>query len=137
MKKILFATACPILFALGLGAPLQGGALRLSSGQASSAPADTASAGAHAQKTAQPKNTITVDNFSFNAAVLTVSAGTTVTWVNRDDVPHKIVSTDKKFSSPVLDTDGRFSYTFTAPGTYEYFCSIHPTMVGKVVVKGK
>ncbi len=112
MKKILFATVCPILFALAVNAPVVAG-----------------------DKQASPKATITVDNFSFNAAVLTVSAGTTVTWVNRDDVPHKIVSTDKKFSSPVLDTDGRFSYTFAAPGTYEYFCSIHPTMVGKVIVK--
>ncbi len=92
-------------------------------------------AGQSATKASTSTNTITIDNFSFNAQTLTVPAGTQVTWINRDDVPHKIVSTDKKISSPVLDTDGRFSYTFTAAGTYEYYCSIHPTMVGKVIVK--
>jgi plastocyanin len=58
-----------------------------------------------------------------------------VTWINHDDAPHKVVSTDKKFVSPVLDTDGRFTYTFTTPGTYEYFCSVHPHMTGKVIVQ--
>ena len=63
-----------------------------------------------------------------------VAAGSTVTWTNRDDVPHNIVSTDQKFKSPVLDTDEQFSHTFDAPGTYRYFCSIHPKMTGQVVV---
>ena len=63
-----------------------------------------------------------------------VTAGSTVTWTNRDDVPHNIVSTDQKFKSPVLDTDETFSHTFDAPGTYKYFCSIHPKMTGQVVV---
>ncbi len=80
-------------------------------------------------------NTIAIDNFTFQASTLAVRAGTRVTWVNHDDVPHKIVSTGKKFVSPVLDTDGRFSYTFTTPGTYEYFCSIHPMMKGTVIVQ--
>ncbi len=88
-----------------------------------------------AVQAASRANTISIDNFSFNAPTLTVSAGSQVTWINHDDVPHKVVSTDKKFASPVLDTDGRFTHTFTTPGTYEYFCSIHPTMKGKVVVK--
>jgi amicyanin len=79
--------------------------------------------------------TISIDNFSFKEQTVTVTAGTPVTWVNHDDVPHKIVSTDKAFSSPVLDTDGRYSYTFSTKGTYEYFCSLHPMMKGKVVVK--
>ena len=60
--------------------------------------------------------------------------GTTVTWTNHDDVPHNIVSTTRQFKSPVLDTDQRFSHAFDAPGTYEYFCSIHPRMTGQVVV---
>ena len=64
----------------------------------------------------------------------TVATGSTVTWTNRDDVPHNIVSTDQKFKSPVLDTDEQFSHTFDAPGTYKYFCSIHPKMTGQVVV---
>ena len=63
-----------------------------------------------------------------------VAAGSTVTWTNRDDVPHNIVSTNQTFKSPVLDTDERFSHTFTSPGTYTYFCSIHPRMTGQVVV---
>ncbi len=78
---------------------------------------------------------VKIDNFSFTPTSLTVPAGTTVTWVNRDDVPHTVVSTEKKFKSPTLDTDEQFSYKFTEPGAYEYFCSIHPKMTGKIVVQ--
>jgi len=74
------------------------------------------------------------DNFSFSPATAAVAPGATVTWTNRDDVPHNIVSTDQKFKSPVLDTDEQFSHTFDAPGTYKYFCSIHPKMTGQVLV---
>jgi plastocyanin len=77
---------------------------------------------------------VVADNFSFAPARAAVAAGATVTWTNRDDVPHNIVSTDQKFKSPVLDTDEQFSHTFDAPGTYRYFCSIHPKMTGQVVV---
>ena len=67
---------------------------------------------------------------------LTVKAGTTVTWINKDDVPHLIVSTQAKFKpSTVLDTDQRFSVTLTKPGTYDYYCSLHPMMQGKIVVQ--
>ncbi len=76
-----------------------------------------------------------IDNFSFGPAAITVSVGTTVTWINRDDIPHTVVSTDKVFKSKVLDTDEKFSYTFTKAGEYPYFCSIHPKMTGKVVVQ--
>jgi len=68
-------------------------------------------------------------------AELTVRVGTTVKWTNRDDIPHTVVSTDKVFKSKVLDTDETFSFTFSAAGTYPYFCSIHPKMTGKVVVQ--
>jgi plastocyanin len=78
---------------------------------------------------------VTIDNFSFAPATLTVPAGTKVTWTNRDDVPHNVISVDKKFASPVLDTDEEFSYSFTDPGTYEYYCSIHSKMTGKVIVQ--
>ncbi len=81
------------------------------------------------------KNQVTIDNFHFGPASLTVPAGTTVTWINRDDVPHNVISTQKKFASPVLDTDEQFSYKFSDPGTYDYYCSIHPKMTGKVIVK--
>jgi plastocyanin len=77
---------------------------------------------------------VAIDNFSFAPAVKTVPAGSTITWVNHDDVPHLVVGTEKQFKSPVLDTDETFSHTFDAPGTYEYFCSIHPRMTGRVVV---
>jgi plastocyanin len=78
---------------------------------------------------------VKIDNFSFVPAAITVSAGTTVTWTNRDDIPHTVVSDDKVFKSKVLDTDEKFSYTFIKPGTYPYFCSVHPKMTGKVVVQ--
>ena len=80
---------------------------------------------------------VKIDNFSFGPASLTVAVGSTVTWTNRDDIPHTVVSTDdaKKFKSKVLDTDEKFSYTFSKAGTYPYFCSIHPKMIGKVIVQ--
>jgi plastocyanin len=78
---------------------------------------------------------IKIDNFTFGPTSLTVSSGTTVTWVNNDDVPHTVVSDDKVFRSKALDTDDKFSYTFTMPGTYNYFCSVHPKMTAKIVVK--
>jgi 3',5'-cyclic-AMP phosphodiesterase len=79
-------------------------------------------------------NQVVVDNFSFVPGTAAVAAGSTVTWTNRDDVPHNIVSTEQKFKSPVLDTDEQFSHAFDTPGTYPYFCSIHPKMTGQVVV---
>jgi plastocyanin len=80
---------------------------------------------------------VKIDNFSFAPATLAVAVGTTVTWTNRDDIPHTVVSTEdpKAFKSKVLDTDEKFSYTFTKAGTYPYFCSVHPKMTGSVVVK--
>ena len=81
-------------------------------------------------------NEIGIDNFNFTPATITVKAGTTVTWINKDDVPHLIVNVQNKFkSSPVLDTDQRFSATLKTPGTYDYFCSLHPKMVGTIVVQ--
>jgi plastocyanin len=78
---------------------------------------------------------VKIDNFSFGPGTLTVAAGTTVTWINRDDIPHNVVSSDGVFKSKVLDTDEKFSYTFAKAGTFPYFCSIHPRMAGKVVVQ--
>jgi plastocyanin len=78
---------------------------------------------------------VKIDNFSFGPATLTIPVGTTVTWTNRDDIPHTVVSTDGVFKSKVLDTDEKFSFTFSKPGEYPYFCSIHPKMTGKVVVR--
>ena len=78
---------------------------------------------------------VKIDNYSFMPGDLTVAAGTTVTWVNHDDVPHTVRNNDGTIKSKALDTDDKFSMTFDKPGTYEYFCSIHPKMTAKVVVK--
>ncbi|HWH68891.1 MAG TPA: cupredoxin family copper-binding protein [Candidatus Sulfotelmatobacter sp.] len=80
-------------------------------------------------------NPVTIDNFSFTPQTLTVRAGTKVTWVNKDDVPHTVTSVDKRFRSRALDTDEQFSFTFSAPGTYTYYCSVHPHMTGKIIVQ--
>jgi plastocyanin len=78
---------------------------------------------------------IKIDNFVFGPQTITVPVGATVTWTNSDDIPHTAVSTDGVFKSKVLDTDEKFSYTFTKPGTYAYYCTIHPKMTGTVIVK--
>ena len=78
---------------------------------------------------------VKIDNFSFSPASITVPLGTTVKWTNRDDIPHTVVSDKEVFKSKTLDTDEQYSYTFTKPGEYGYFCSIHPKMTGKVTVK--
>jgi plastocyanin len=83
-----------------------------------------------------PTSTVSIDNFSFAPQTLTVKAGTTVTWTNRDDIPHGIGSSNNAFKrSAALDTDDSFSFTFTTPGTYQYFCYLHPHMVGSIVVE--
>jgi plastocyanin len=83
-------------------------------------------------------NEIGIDNFSFTPAVLEVKAGTSVSWINKDDVPHLIVNVQKRFKqSPVLDTDQRFSVALQQPGTYDYFCSLHPQMQGRIVVTAR
>jgi plastocyanin len=76
-----------------------------------------------------------IDNFSFAPATLTVKAGTQITWTNADDIPHTLVSDGQSFKSKVLDTDEKFTFTASKPGTYSYFCSIHPKMTGKLVVE--
>ena len=80
---------------------------------------------------------VTIDNFAFDPQVLTVAPGTRVTWLNRDDVPHTATSSDwpPKFRSNAIDTDERFSYVFSQPGTYRYFCAVHPKMTATIVVK--
>ncbi len=84
----------------------------------------------------KPASGISIDNFTFSPGKLTVKAGTTVTWTNKDDIPHGIASADNAFNrSKALDTDDAFSFTFTTPGTYQYFCYIHPHMMGTIVVE--
>jgi plastocyanin len=79
---------------------------------------------------------VSIDNFTFSPQQLTVKAGTTVTWTNKDDIPHGIAATGNTFKrSAAMDTDDNYSFTFTTPGTYQYFCYIHPHMTGTIVVE--
>src|ERR1700731_2357960 len=78
---------------------------------------------------------VKIDNFSFGPQSVTVPVGATVTWTNRDDIPHTVVSTEGVFKSKVRDTDEKFSYTFAKAGTYPYYCTIHPKMTGQIVVQ--
>jgi plastocyanin len=96
--------------------------------------AGAATVGANDQPSAANAD-VKIDNFSFGPDTLTVPVGTTVTWTNRDDIPHTVVSTEGVFKSKVRDTDEKFSYTFATAGTYPYYCSVHPKMTGKIVVK--
>jgi len=80
---------------------------------------------------------VTIDNFAFEPQVLTVAPGTKVTWLNRDDVPHTATSSASPptFNSTAIDTDGQYSFVFTRPGTYPYFCAVHPKMTATIIVK--
>jgi plastocyanin len=82
-------------------------------------------------------NQVTIDNFSYSPAQLTIPVGTTVTWINHDDVPHTVTSTSrpKLFDSNAMDTDDRFTHEFTTIGTFDYFCAVHPHMTGRIIVK--
>ena len=80
-------------------------------------------------------NVVTIDNFTFTPKELAVPVGTTVKWVNHDDIPHLVVEKKASFRSKALDTDDLYSYTFANAGTFDYFCGLHPQMVGKVIVK--
>jgi len=91
--------------------------------------------GVPAAQTAPQVVAVKIDNFSFGPQSISISSGTKVTWTNRDDIPHTVVSTEGVFKSRVLDTDESFSFTFDKPGTYPYFCSVHPKMTGQVIVK--
>ena len=119
MRRSVFVASLMAMAVIGLGGTV---------GKHSSFVAD-------AQEKTASTSEVKIDNFVFGPASITVPVGTTVTWINRDDIPHTVVSTDKVFKSKVLDTDEKFSFMFTKPGEYPYFCSIHPKMTGKVVVQ--
>ncbi len=78
---------------------------------------------------------VSVDNFTYNPQQITVKAGTTVVWINHDDIPHTVTSKTGVFRSKALDTDDKFSFTFATPGTFLYFCALHPHMTGSIVVE--
>jgi plastocyanin len=88
-----------------------------------------------ADATASAPTVVEIHNMKFNPATLTIAAGTKVTWVNEDNSPHTVTDKGKVFRSAGLDTKDSFSYTFASPGEFTYFCTIHPLMVGKIVVK--
>jgi amicyanin len=124
MKKAILSGAAASLLVLSLGLPRAGCTLLAGKPAASG------------QSTSNGQYQVKIDNFSFGPTTLTVPVGATVTWINQDDVPHNVVSTDgKDIKSPVLDTDQKFSYTFTKAGTYDYYCKIHPKMTAKVIVQ--
>jgi amicyanin len=85
---------------------------------------------------AAPSASVKIANFTFQAPVVTVKPGTAVTWVNDDDIPHTVLAKNGSFRSKVLDSGDRFTFTFAKAGEYDYFCSIHPHMTGKIIVKG-
>ena len=86
--------------------------------------------------TSDKQNRIEIKDFAFNPQTITVKSGEKVTWINRDEEPHTIVSVGKQFKkSTALDTDQEFTITVGAPGTYNYFCSVHPKMTGTIVVE--
>ena len=85
--------------------------------------------------TTTPGPQVTIENFQFTPATLTVPVGTTVTWISRDDEPHTVTSSVGVFTSPGLDTNETFSYEFSTPGTYPYHCKLHPHMTGTIIVK--
>jgi plastocyanin len=78
---------------------------------------------------------VKIDNFAFTPGVVTVKAGTQVTWINHDDIPHTVDSTQGKFKSAALDTDDKFEFRFTEPGEYPFYCRMHPKMTGKIIVQ--
>jgi len=78
---------------------------------------------------------VKIDNFTYNPQTITVKPGTTVVWTNHDDIPHTVTSKTGAFKSKALDTDDKFSFTFTTPGSYDYFCALHPHMTGSIVVE--
>ena len=104
-------------------------------------PGPRSAAGTSQRDKGMPSETVShqviIDNFTFNPATLTVPVGATVTWVNRDDVPHTATNTSKpkQFDSGALDTEDRYSHAFTEPGTYPYYCAIHPKMTAQIIVK--
>ncbi len=78
---------------------------------------------------------VKIDNFAFTPGAITVKVGTQVTWINHDDIPHTVDSTEGKFKSAALDTDDKFQFRFAEPGEYQFFCRLHPKMTGKIVVQ--
>jgi plastocyanin len=139
----LYRFAAPVVAPLLLGLALTGCGGSGAGGEHSGAPehaapaaGGTPAAGTSPAQAGAPHQVV-IDNFTYSPATLTVPAGATVVWVNRDDVPHTVTSSTKPrlFASQALDTDDRFEQTFTEAGTYDYFCAVHPHMTARITVK--
>jgi amicyanin len=120
IETFAFRALCPVLAAAAI--PLAG-----VPAHATAKPAPAADASAPVE--------VRIANFTFQRTTVSVKPGTTVTWINDDDIPHTVVASDKSFRSKVLDTGDRFSVTFAKAGHFDYFCSLHPHMTGKVIVR--
>ncbi|MBV9573723.1 MAG: cupredoxin family copper-binding protein [Acidobacteriales bacterium] len=107
----------------------------LSGVAASSAPGNGVAKSNTAGRSTAPVTEVKIDNFTFTPGDITVKAGTQVTWINHDDIPHTVDSTDGKFRSDALDTDEKFQFRFTQPGEYPFYCRMHPRMTGKIIVQ--
>jgi len=119
-----------------IGNELRGLAIAAALGAASAAGIAPVVVPALAQNAGAVSGDVSIDNFTFNPPNLRVKAGTKVTWTNKDDIPHGIASSANTFArSQALDTNDSFSFTFDKPGTYQYFCYLHPQMVGTIVVE--
>jgi plastocyanin len=136
IRRAAGASCAAALMALSAcGYPAAGAASPPAPGAAASPPRATAAAPPTLAPDAASGPQLTIDNFTFRPGTLVVAAGTTVTWTNHDDIPHTVTAADRSFSSAALDTDERFSQRFTTPGTYTYFCAIHPRMTGTITVR--
>ena len=128
-KSVDFRWSALALVAIVTVMTLRGTSLASQPGESSMTAA--ASAGASTDSAAEVK----IDNFSFTPGAVTVKAGTQVTWINHDDIPHTVDSTQGKFKSAALDTDDKFQFRFTEPGEYPFYCRMHPKMTGKIIVQ--
>jgi plastocyanin len=109
--------------------------LRVASGSSASQPAGSSGAVQTVSTGTPGASEVKIDNFVFNPSIVTVKAGTQVTWINKDDIPHTVDSTDGKFKSNALDTEDKFQFSFNTPGEYPFFCRMHPKMTGKIIVQ--
>lgn len=121
LSRIAALVGVAILFCVAAYRPILGLAGHVDAEEASAKPAATV--------------TVKIDNFTFAPDTITVAPGTTVTWINGDDIPHTVTEKNREFKSQALDTDDKFSHTFSTPGEVDYFCSVHPRMTGRVIVK--
>jgi plastocyanin len=128
-KSVDFRWSALALVAIVTVMTLRGTSLASQPGESSMTAA--ASAEASTDSAAEVK----IDNFAFTPGAVTVKAGTQVTWINHDDIPHTVDSTQGKFKSAALDTDDKFQFRFTEPGEYPFYCRMHPKMTGKIIVQ--